>query len=276
MENGAVSTSSKDIIKKLLAYFGLAFLLVFTILAVNQVSLLFGFFVDNKTTFFQGAVLFFYSLPAAIVMAIPFSVCMGFIYGLIKINFIEKIAQNKRNAMPVLILGLIISLLSFVFSDFVLPNSTKNFRKLYWMISTENEIRSETPREMNSLKLLQKIDDMHEDEKTLNLYILEFNKKYSIPFGAMFFTFFALSISAFLKRRLKIGLCISFVSCIVYWALIMYGQNISMYYGKHGALVMWIPNILFLCISIILYLTKNKNKPPASLRAANAKGFNGA
>jgi lipopolysaccharide export LptBFGC system permease protein LptF len=98
MKNGTVLTSSKNIVKKLLVYFCLAFIFVFTMLAANQFFLLFNFFTNNKTKFFQGAVLFLYTLPAVLVMAIPFSVCIGFIYGLIKIdlfdNPIKYVVQN--------------------------------------------------------------------------------------------------------------------------------------------------------------------------------------
>jgi lipopolysaccharide export LptBFGC system permease protein LptF len=280
MENSGVSISSKDTVKKVLRYFFLDLLFFFTIFAVNQNLLLMNFY--NKTTFLNCVVLFLYTLPSFIVLAFPFSVCIGFIYGLVKINFVEKISQNKRNAVPVLILGLIISLSTFTINDFILPNSTKAFSKLLWIIlhenetySYENEIRFESPREMNSLKLLKKINDIHEDGRTLNLYILEYNKKYAIPFSSMFFAFFAISISIVLKNRLKSALFISFVSCKVYWTLLLYGQEFSIRYGKYGALVMWLPNILFLCISIILYLVKYKNKPPTSLQASDAKGFNG-
>jgi lipopolysaccharide export LptBFGC system permease protein LptF len=239
---------------KLSAYFGIAFLYVFTILAVNQIFLLIGFFRENQVTFFQAIVLFFYSLPAVIVMDAPFAVCMGFVCGLIKINFAEKLSQDKRNIIPVLILGLLISLLTFIIADFVLPDSNENFSALYRTILAKNEIQPEHPREMSSIALLQEIDKIDGDKKTLNMYHLELNKKYSIPSGALFFAFFAIFLSSALKKHLKTALCISLISCVVYWALLMYGQNFSLHYEKYGALVMWFPNILFLCISIILCL----------------------
>ncbi|MDR0758846.1 MAG: LptF/LptG family permease [Treponema sp.] len=274
MENSTFFASFNLIKKKLLVSFGFAFLFVFTLLAINQILLLFNFYIKNQATFSQGISLFFYSLPSAIVMSAPYAVCIGFVHGLNKLNFTRKQAQGRKIIMPVIVLGLLISIITFIVSDFVLPNSNRNFTKLYLSISPEDGEQLETPREINSIKLLQKINEIHNDGKKLNVHILEFNKKYSIPFGALFFAFFALSLSVKIRKHLKISLCISFLSCVIYWAVLMYGQIFSLANGKYGAFVMWFPNILFLCISMILYFIQYK--PPASVRAANVKGFNGA
>jgi lipopolysaccharide export LptBFGC system permease protein LptF len=274
MENDTFLASFNVIVKKLLISFGFAFLFVFILLAINQILLLFNFYIENQVTFSQGILLFFYSLPSAIVMSAPFAVCIGFVYGLSKLNFTRKESQSGKIIMPIIVLGLLISITTFIVSDFVLTNSNRKFTKLYLSISPEDGKQLETPRETSSIKLLQRINEIHNDPKKLNVHILELNKKYSIPFGALFFAFFALSLSVKIKKHLKISLCISFLSCVIYWAVLMHGQIFSLENGKYGAFAMWFPNILFLCISMILYFIKNK--PPASVRAANVKGFNGA
>jgi lipopolysaccharide export LptBFGC system permease protein LptF len=274
MENGTFLTPFNIIVKKLLISFGFAFLFVFTLLAINQILLLFNFYIENKVAFSQGILLFFYSLPSAIVMSAPFAVCIGFVHGLNKLNFAKEKSQNGKIIVPAIVLGLLISITTFIVSDFVLPNSNRNFTKLYLSISPEDGKQLEAPREISSIKLLQKINEIHNDRKKLNAHILELNKKYSIPFGALFFAFFAFSLSVKIKKHLKISLCISLLSCIIYWAVLMYGQIFSLANDKYGAFVMWFPNILFFCVSIILYFIKNK--PPASVRAADVKGFNGA
>jgi lipopolysaccharide export LptBFGC system permease protein LptF len=271
IEKGMVSNALKGMVKKLLAYLGLAFLFVFTVLAVNQLGLVIGPLRENQATFAQGIVLFLYSLPAIIVMGAPYAVCTGFVCGLIKMNFMERVSQNRRSIIPVLILGVLVSILTFMVSDFVLPNSNKNINKLYWTISARDGIPPENPRAMSSLELLQKIGKINDDKKTLNIYTLELNKKYSIPSGGLFFAFFAISLSVVLKRRLKTALCISLISCVVYWAFLVYGQLFSLNYEKYGALVMWFPNIFFLCISIILCLLKYKNNLSVSMRRAGVK-----
>jgi lipopolysaccharide export LptBFGC system permease protein LptF len=261
-------------VKKLLTSFGFAFLFVFALLTVNQILLLLNFYTKNKVAFSQGLLLFFYSLPAAIVFGTPFAVCIGFVYGLVKMNFMEKLSQNKRNIMPVFITALVISICTLIIGEFVYPYATKNFVELYHAGLGEHTIQTATPRTMNSIKLLQMIDDVKLDGKGLNAHILELHKKYSIPFGSLFFAFFSMALSLVLKKHLQIALCVSFFSCVVYWVCLWYGQNLSLKIENHGALAMWLPNILFLCISIILGVIKNR--PPASVRVANVKGFNGA
>jgi lipopolysaccharide export LptBFGC system permease protein LptF len=272
MKNDTFLTSSNAIVKKLFVSFGFAFLFVFALLAINQILLLSNF--KNQISFSQGILLFFYSLPAAIVFGPPFAVCIGFAYGLVKMNFTEKLSQNKRYIMSVFITALIISICTLIVGEFVYPYATKNFIELYQAGFGEYEIQTETPRAMSSIKLLQAINEIKLDGKGLNAHILELHKKYSIPFGSLFFAFFAMALSLVLKKHLQIALCVSLLSCVVYWVCLWYGQNLSIKIENHGALAMWLPNILFLCISIILCFIKSK--PPASVRAANVEGFNGA
>jgi lipopolysaccharide export LptBFGC system permease protein LptF len=196
-------------------------------------------------------------------MTSPYAVCIGFMYGLIKINK-EKISWNKKNSIPVFVLGLIISLLTLFICEFVLPNANSNVITLFrTFLEIEGDYARDL-REMSSMTILQKTNEL-QDTGTLNTYILEFNKRYAIPFGALFFAFFALSIFIILKDRLKTALCIGLLSCVLYWAVLMAGQIFSLNKGKYGAFVMWLPNILFLCISILLLLVKYKAQSPVSV-----------
>jgi lipopolysaccharide export LptBFGC system permease protein LptF len=261
MDNESALKSTKDIIKKLSVCFGIAFLFVFVVLLINQLFLIFS---EKRLTFSQGIVLLAYSLPAVIVMTAPYAVCIGFIYGLININSKEKILWNKKNSMSVFVLGLIISLLTLFICEVVLPNANSNVIKSFQTFLKIEGEPVQGPREMSSIMILQKIHELRDDTQTLNVHILEFNKRYSVPFGALFFAFLALSLSIILKDRLKTALGIGILSCVVYWAVLMGGQMFSMSKEKYGAFVMWLPNVLFLGISIMLLLTKYKAKSSVS------------
>ena len=270
-------TGIEIIVKNLFTNFLLAFLFVFILLTVNQILLIPAYIREKELSSFIA--LLFYSLPSVIVMSMPFAACIGIIQGLIKLNIIEKLSQNNKNIIPIFIIGLILSILTFIVADFILPKSTERFSKLYRTVLLEDRnqvIEIESPREMSSGIILQRINELRGDKMKLNIYLLELNKKYSIPFGVLIFILFALSLSIILQNHSKIALCISFISCVLYWAILMFGQIYSIRNGKYGILVMWLPNIFFFCVSIILFYIKHKIKPPASMRSANVKEFNGA
>jgi lipopolysaccharide export LptBFGC system permease protein LptF len=219
-------------------------------------------------------------------MCAPFTVCIGFVQGLVEINILEKIVKNKKEVfikkivISILSFSIIIFILTFIVSDYVLPNANVSFDNLYIPALIKNDKEQSvisfenSPRNMSSKMIalgIKKIQIEQEDnfEKNLNIWKLELNKKYSIPLGALFMSLFAMSLSLIIKNHKKIGFCICLFSCILYWALLMYGQRFSILSGKYGALAMWLPNILFFCISCVLYLCYRKiNKPPASVRAA--------
>lgn len=206
-------------IKKLLVCLAIAFLFFFLIFFANQLLLLSG--SRDQLTFFQYFTLILHSIPSAVVMSLLFSTCLGFAYGLIKINFFEMFQKDKRNILPVIILGIIISITIFIIYNFIPPH----------------------------------------DETAHSFYLSALNTRFSIPLGSLIFTFFAAALSIVLKNRLKVSMYIVLVSCIIYWAMLMFGQRFSV-------LATWLPNIVFLSLSIILFFIGLKispvPKPPES------------
>jgi lipopolysaccharide export LptBFGC system permease protein LptF len=279
----------RNVVKRFIRCYFFAFIFVLACLIANQFLLVINVLVKDKLNIFQKIMLMIYLIPPVIVMGSPFAVCIGFVQGLVEINIVEKITKSgkevfmKKIVMPVLGLSLIISALTFIISDYVLPNVNVSFENLYRIALIKNDgeqplaSTENNPRNMSSKMIIQEIGNIkNEDnsEKKLNLWRLELNKKYSIPLGSLFLSIFAMSFSLIIKNHKKIGFCICLFSCILYWALLTYGQMFSRNTGKYGVLVMWLPNIIFLCISCILYLCYKKINPPASMRAASEKGFN--
>jgi lipopolysaccharide export LptBFGC system permease protein LptF len=273
-----------DFIKEIIRCYFFAFVFVFICLFINQFLLVRDVLAGNQLTVFQKIMLMVYLIPPIIVMASPFAVCIGFVQGLAGINIIEKKMKNGREffirkiIIPVLILSIIISALTFVVSDYVLPNTNVYFSNIHRtaliktgrdqsIISLEN-----SPRHMNSKRVVQGIKNIQMEkeagfERKLNMWKLELHKKYSIPLGAFFLSLFAISLSLIIKDHRKISFCICLFSCVLYWAVLMYGQTVSIKNAGYGILAMWLPNILFLCISYALYLRCKKINNPQ-------KGFN--
>ena len=216
--NGEFILSTKDIIKKISFHFGLVFMGVFLILMVNQYLLIF----NERPSLSETILLMIYSLPSVFVLSIPFSVCIGFIQGIIKLNK-ENINIGNHNIfrkliVPVLCSGFILSVLDFIALDTILPNATVSFSNLYRTILANNKENidptGETPREMSSGKILQEIKKIKEgtsDDKKdkLNIYQLEFNKKLSLPLSVLVFSFFALSFSGIIRKYAIISFFVS-------------------------------------------------------------------
>jgi len=94
-------------------------------------------------------------------------------------------------------------------------------------------------------------------DRNLLLYQLEYNKKFSIPFGALCFVFLAVSIGLLAKKSgqtmgFLFGLLISFL----FWAMLLIGQTLSVRMGYSPFLSIWMPNILFLVIGVVLLVIR--------------------
>ncbi len=88
----------------------------------------------------------------------------------------------------------------------------------------------------------------------LQWYWIEFWKKYSIPAACFTLIFLGFPAGMFAKRSGRsIGFGIGFVIAVVFWSLLLVGQSIGMdNLSLSPFLVMWLPNILFLVIGLIL------------------------
>ena len=232
----------KYIIMKLLGSFGFTFLFIFLALNANEIILLIGSLSNLSGTLSQIIALFLYRVPYVIVMSTPLAVCIGFTNGLINLNISEKLSQNKRNIIPVICSGIIIAIFTYIIIDFIMPITVRNLRYLLSTISINN-IRTVTTSEINSIQLLQIIRDANDGEKPR--YILELSIKFILPLGVLFSTLFAYSISIIFYQRKKTALCICILSSVLYCLIFVYGGNISL-------IIMWIPNIIFLFISVLL------------------------
>lgn len=112
-----------------------------------------------------------------------------------------------------------------------------------------------TPREMSSRDLygeLRKKIDAGSDLKQINLYKMEFNKKFSIPFGALFFTILAFPLGLLAKTNgQSVGFILGLIIAVLYWAMLIGGQTLSIRVGLDGTLMMWLPNLTVLGAALV-------------------------
>lgn len=115
------------------------------------------------------------------------------------------------------------------------------------------------PREMTFIDLKSEIKSMKESTFTtstmLNYYNMELYKKFSLPFGSLFFAFLAMPVALLFgkKNGQTVGLIIGIVVCVLYWALMILGQTWGQRQGQYAFSVMWAPNALVGFGGIILY-----------------------
>ncbi len=358
----------KYIIKELFLYFLVSFLFFFVVFFVNNILLLAQDILEHRVPLPTVTKLIVYCLPAIIAQSAPFATLVGFLMCLGRMVSDNEIlilrASGQRYALiliPVLLLGLLISIFSFVMNDYFLPLGTINFNKLkkdivqsnpmveiepnsvkqlndfslvigdekgsgvediiffddssdtekkiiiaqdtnaektdidglllqlkmknpYVMILSKRDqktydvIHSDdltlnvfdsvidqsgsglSPREMTSYDLYKKIKLLEEEQNLtknqLNTYYLEYHKKFSIPFGSIFFAILAFPLALLFSKKdgQTIGLILGIVISVLYWASSMLGQLFGLRSGYNGFWMMWGPDFFIGLIGLLLYL----------------------
>lgn len=367
MEDVKTHVLTKYIIKELFLYFFISFLFFFMIFFVNHILLMAETILKQRVPFFSVIRLIIYNLPAVVAQAAPFATLVGFLMCLGRMVTDNEVLILRASGQgyikilrPVILMGMLISIGSFVVNDYLLPLGTVNYNKLYRQVLLTNpsvalesnsvkrtkdqllvignvkkqnvsdlvffdndtkgnqriivaqnsqinksketgvlmqlqmdnaflmifnkankgnydilssnqmilnvyessiiqDTTKVTPREMTSYDLLQEIKGMKKKPGTtkglLNTYKLEYNKKFSIPFGSFFFALLALPLALVFGKKdgQTLGLIFGLVISVLYWAATILGQMFGLRSGYNGFVMMWAPNILMGTMGILLY-----------------------
>lgn len=90
-------------------------------------------------------------------------------------------------------------------------------------------------------------------DRSLQLYRLEFHKKYSIPFASVSFVFLAFPLGLFTRGR-SVGFGLGLLISTLYWALLIGGQTFGTQRPNvPPALAMWLPNAVFLLAGVSVF-----------------------
>ena len=313
-----------------------------------------------------------YCLPAIIAQSAPFATLVGFLMCLGRMVTDNEIlilrASGQRYSLilkAVLVMGILISLFSFIMNDYFLPLGTLHYNRLYRQIVTSNpavELESHSikrmnnstlvigevfgghvsdmvlfdsaddgtqriivagetdverassvgvlmqlkmenplvlllqanergnydaifsdalefnvfedsvnissssvsPREMTSFDLYKKIKSLQKENsisnRQMNNYKLEYNKKFSIPFGSIFFALLAFPLALVFGKKdgQTLGLIFGIIISVLYWAATILGQMFGLRSGLNGFWMMWGPNFFIGILGIILYIRLRK------------------
>ncbi len=124
--------------------------------------------------------------------------------------------------------------------------------------------KTQTPSEMTSFDLGKKIYKMRKSGDTnpqeLNMNVLEFNKKFSLPFGSFFFAFLAMPLALLFGKinGQTIGLLIGIFISFLYWAMLTVGIQLGYRNGWNGFILMWLPNFVIGLAGLFFYFKIKK------------------
>ncbi len=146
-------------------------------------------------------------------------------------------------------------------SDYDAMNSKKTILNVF--DSTFMGTTSRSAREMTSYDVSKVIAGMKETVKTdptqkrrLNLWLMEFYKKFSLPFGSIFFAFLAFSIAFLFGKHngQTLGLFLGLVICVLYWAMQIMGQLFVQRVGLNAFWCIWVPNFVIGIFGLIFFI----------------------
>jgi lipopolysaccharide export system permease protein len=95
------------------------------------------------------------------------------------------------------------------------------------------------------------------DDRSLTIHIIEYYKKFSVPFGAFFFVFLAVSLGLMAKKSGQtVGFIFGILISVVYWSMLFIGQTMGLRIGTPPFWSMWLPNILSMSIGVLLAIVR--------------------
>jgi lipopolysaccharide export system permease protein len=131
-------TIFKYIFSEMLFSFFICFCFFFFIFFVNQILLMAKDVLEKRVPFYQVTLLIIFSLPTVIAMSAPFACLVGTLMTVGRLTSDNEILvllssgfSYKSVFFPAVVIGLLISVMSFFTNDVLLPAGTVQFNKLW-------------------------------------------------------------------------------------------------------------------------------------------------
>ncbi|MCR4940834.1 MAG: LptF/LptG family permease [Treponemataceae bacterium] len=163
---------TRYIVKELLLYFSISFIFFFFVFFVNQILLMAEQLLKKHVQIMDVIRLITFSLPFVVAQSAPFATMVGFLMCLGRLMsdnevlIFRAVGWNYSIIIrPAIILGIIISLLSFFVNDYLLPLGTVSYNRLYQKIlyadpSIELESNS-VKRSNDSVLVIGEVDGLN-------------------------------------------------------------------------------------------------------------------
>ncbi|MCF7929105.1 MAG: LptF/LptG family permease [Spirochaetales bacterium] len=96
-------------------------------------------------------------------------------------------------------------------------------------------------------------------DRSLQIHRLEYHKKFSIPFGCLFFVFIAFPAGLFTQKSGRaVGFGLGLLISMIYWGLLVGGQTMGLRMGVNPVFAMWLPNIVIFLAGGVLFLMRKR------------------
>jgi lipopolysaccharide export system permease protein len=94
-------------------------------------------------------------------------------------------------------------------------------------------------------------------DQTLRQYLVEINRKFSMPAACLVFAFFAFPVGVRARRSGRtVGFGVGLFVAIVYWGLLIAGQTFGVRMSLSPAFSMWLPDAAVLSAGAIFFFTR--------------------
>lgn len=94
-------------------------------------------------------------------------------------------------------------------------------------------------------------------DATLQSYLVEFHRKFSLPAGCLFFAFFAFPIGLLARRSGRtVGFAVGLLVSILYYGLLLLGQTFGARMDVPAAASMWLPDAIVFAAGVVLFTVR--------------------
>jgi hypothetical protein len=187
-----------------------------------------------------------YLVPQALVVAIPLGLMFGVLFGL------RGRVATRRVARSVAALAIACSILTFVLVAWTMPAANQAFREL--------AAGSRIPRGFNEMTLSELARTPAQNiglvSATANRLAFEFHFRLALAFASLALGLFAIAVTAAWRGAYRVrGLVIvGFLTGIAYYVLLFWARQAGYAADGHANVaVAWIPNLVFLAMTLLLF-----------------------
>ena len=157
--------------------------------------------------------------------------------------------------------------------DSILPLSLKSglqiIEKTQKKIQLDNSLKKKQiykkERQLRNLErqIKNEFELVKNYEKGKNKYLVEIHKKFSIPFACIIFVLIGAPIGIMAKRGgFSISIILSFGFFLIYYLMLIGGEELADRNKFHAWICMWSPNMIFMFLAIYLNIITIKEHTP--------------
>jgi lipopolysaccharide export system permease protein len=119
-----------------------------------------------------------------------------------------------------------------------------------------------TPKDIASdLWTITSLRNQKVGDTSLQIYRLEYQKKFAIPSACFFFAFLAFPLGIGSKRAGRTaGFGLALLLAVLYWALLFAGQTLGYRQSIDPVFSMWMPNLVIFSAAVILWIVRKTTR----------------